>query len=39
MSASFIKSAAVTTVTVLAFVYVLNQFAVTKPLVQRAIMG
>lgn len=39
MSVSFVKQAAVTTVTVLAFIYVLNQIGATKPFVQRALVG
>ena len=39
MSVAHIKNAAITTVTVLAFIYVLNQISVTKPFVQRALVG
>lgn len=39
MSVAHIKNAAITTVTVLVVIYALNQIAVTKPFVQRALMG
>lgn len=39
MSVSFIKNAAMTTVTVLAVIYVLNQIAPTRPFVQKALLG
>lgn len=39
MSAAFIKNAAMTTVSVLVVIYALNQLSVTKPLVQRALIG
>ncbi len=39
MSLAAVKNAAITTVTVLAVIYALNQFSVTKPFVQRALAG
>lgn len=39
MSFATIKNAAITAATVLAVIYVLNQVSVTKPFVQRALMG
>lgn len=37
MSVAAIKNAAITTATVLAVIYVLNQVSATKPIVQKAL--
>lgn len=39
MNMSTVKNAAITTATVLAVIYVLNQISATKPLVQKALSG
>lgn len=39
MSIAHVKNAAITTVTVLIFIYVLRQVSVTKPFVDRALIG
>lgn len=37
LSLNVVKNAAITTISVLAIVYALNQIAVTRPLVQKAL--
>jgi len=39
MSLATVKNAAITTATVLAVIYVLNQISATKPFVQKALTG
>lgn len=39
MSLATVKNAAITTATVLAVIYALNLFPVTKPFVQKALTG
>lgn len=39
MNLNTVKNAAMTTISVLVVIYALNQIAVTKPFVQRALLG
>lgn len=39
MNLNTVKNAAMTTISVLVVIYALNQFSVTKPFVQRALLG